>query len=176
MPATPSTSKHIYLYSMYEKQGEMQVRFSWIQSYRLQDQRSYGMLLFSTDYPAQVSVSYFSCKAALLNLASPWLGPCLSAKRPLIEPCSCEGLLPLPQSHMSTFYIWKKTCNLWLFGLLCLTWGSPVPSIYLQTTFSSHWYFLSKWYGQKVRTTILDCEQVSCSCLSFFHISFYGVH
>jgi hypothetical protein len=36
----------------------------------------------------------------------------------------------------SSFCKWGKTCDLGLFepGLLCLTWCSPVPAIYLQTT------------------------------------------
>jgi hypothetical protein len=68
----------------------MQVKFSWVQSRRWKEQCSGGMLLFSTEYPDQVSLSYFSCKAALLSLALPWLGPCLSAKRPLTELCSAS--------------------------------------------------------------------------------------
>jgi hypothetical protein len=44
------------------------------------------------------SVSYFLCKAALLNLASPWLGPCLSAKRPFDRAILMPKLLSLPQS------------------------------------------------------------------------------
>jgi hypothetical protein len=66
-----------------KKQGKMQIEFSWAQWHRWQEQGSCGMLLFSTDYPAQVSMSCFSCKAALLNLASPWLGLRLSVKKPL---------------------------------------------------------------------------------------------
>jgi hypothetical protein len=39
-------------------------------------------------------------------------------------------------TYRSSFHIWKKTCNLWPSepGLLRLTWRSPVPLIYLQTT------------------------------------------
>jgi hypothetical protein len=76
----------------------MQVKFSWVQSCRQQEKGSCGMLLFSADYPDLVSVSCCSCKAVLLNLAFPWLGLCLLAKRPLTEPCSCQGFLLLPQS------------------------------------------------------------------------------
>jgi hypothetical protein len=38
-------------------------------------------------------------------------------------------------SHTSSFHIWGKICKLFPseFGLLCLTWWSPVLSIYLQT-------------------------------------------
>jgi hypothetical protein len=66
------------------KWDEMQVEFSWVHSRRQQDtqQHSCGMLLFTTDYPDYVRVSCFSCMTALLNIASPWLGLCLSAKRP----------------------------------------------------------------------------------------------
>jgi hypothetical protein len=41
------------------------------------------MLLFTADYPDYINMPCFPCKAALLNLASPWLGPCLSAKGPI---------------------------------------------------------------------------------------------
>jgi hypothetical protein len=36
------------------KWDEMQVKFSWVQLHRRQEQRSCGMLLFSTDYLDQV--------------------------------------------------------------------------------------------------------------------------
>jgi hypothetical protein len=39
-------------------------------------------LLFTADYPDYIIMPCFSCKAALLNLASPLLGLCLSVKGP----------------------------------------------------------------------------------------------
>jgi hypothetical protein len=78
----PPSRTFIYTACM-GKQGEMQVEFSWVQLHRWQERSSCGMLLFTTDYPDQVSMSCFSFKVALLNLASPWLGLCLLAKRPL---------------------------------------------------------------------------------------------
>jgi hypothetical protein len=100
----------------------MQVKFSWVQSCRQQEQRSCGMLLFSTDYPDQVSVSCFPCKAALLNPASTWLGLCLSVKRPLTEPCSYQGLFPLPQSPTSPPFLFLKCfwCRLAFSPRSCL--------------------------------------------------------
>jgi hypothetical protein len=56
------------------------------------------MLLFTTDYPDYVNMPCFPCKAALLNLAFPWLGPCMSAKRPFDRAMLMARLLPLPLS------------------------------------------------------------------------------
>jgi hypothetical protein len=78
-PPLPST--FIYTACM-RKRGEMQVKFSWVQLPRWQEQRSCGMLLFSTDYPDQVSMSCFSCKAALMTLACPWLGTAYQPRGP----------------------------------------------------------------------------------------------
>jgi hypothetical protein len=93
------------------KRGEMQVECSWVQLHRQQEQRSCGMLLFSTDYPDQFSMSCFSCKAASLNLASPWLGPCLSAKRPFDR----ARLMSRPTSTASVSHerIPRKYSNIW---------------------------------------------------------------
>jgi hypothetical protein len=96
-PSPPSAC--IYTASV-GKQGEMLVEFSWVQLHRQQEQCSCGMLLFSIHYPDQVSMSCFSCKAALPNFACPWQGLSLSAKKPLTELCSCQGLSPLPQSPL----------------------------------------------------------------------------
>jgi hypothetical protein len=35
----------------YRKRGEMQVEFPWVQLRRLQEQCSWGVLLFTADYP-----------------------------------------------------------------------------------------------------------------------------
>jgi hypothetical protein len=80
MPATPSTYKLIYLYRKCGKAGWSAGWVLMVQSSRWQ--RSCGMSLFTADYPDFVNMLCFPCKAALLNLASPWLGPCLSAKGP----------------------------------------------------------------------------------------------
>jgi hypothetical protein len=137
----PPPSAFIYTACM-GKWDEMQVEFSWVWSSRRQEQSSCGVLLFTTDYPVsqcQVSVSCFSCKAALLNLVSPWLGPCLSAKRPLTEPCSCQGLVPLAQSPLLNVSF-AEPCSLPSFlGLAfsaqrTLTWAWPCQgffSVYL---------------------------------------------
>jgi hypothetical protein len=55
------------------------------------------MLLLTTDSPDYVSMSCFSCKAALLKLASSWLGQCLSAKRSFDRAVLMPRLLPLPR-------------------------------------------------------------------------------
>jgi hypothetical protein len=46
--------------------------------------------------------------------------------------------------YLLLFHIWGKTRNLCPFeaGLLCLTWWSPVPSIYLQMT-QFHFIYIS---------------------------------
>jgi hypothetical protein len=77
-PLPPST----FIYTACMRKQGVQVQFSWVQLRRWQEQKSCGVLLFGTDYPDQVSVSCFSCKAVSLNLASPWLGPCLSPRGP----------------------------------------------------------------------------------------------
>jgi hypothetical protein len=76
---------------MHGKAGRRADQFSWVQLCRRQEQRSCGTLLFTADYTDFVSMSCFPCKAALLNLASPSLGLCLSTKGPLAEPCSCQS-------------------------------------------------------------------------------------
>jgi hypothetical protein len=66
------------------KRGEMQMESSWVQLHGQQEQSSCGMLLFSTDYPDQVSVSCCSCKAALPSLAYFFVpGPCLLSTKGL---------------------------------------------------------------------------------------------
>jgi hypothetical protein len=149
MLTTPSASRHIYLYSKCGKQVERQVKFSWVQSCRQQEQLSCGMLLFTTDYP--------DCQHVLFSLASPWLGPCLSAKRPfdscahakvylhclslptcnasLADPCSppsCQGFafsaqrtLTRPcsgQSFFSLFSYWSPTPSTRIMGVSYHFW------------------------------------------------------
>jgi hypothetical protein len=76
------------------KRGEAQVKFSWVQSHRQQEQRSYSILLFTADSPDYISMSCFLCKETLPLLG--WVGA-YQPRGPLTEPCSCQGLSPLPQ-------------------------------------------------------------------------------
>jgi hypothetical protein len=72
-----------FIYTAYMmKQGKMQVKFSRVQSHRWQEQRNCGMLLFTTDYPYQVSVQVF-LQGSLAEPCILLAGSMLSAKRPL---------------------------------------------------------------------------------------------
>jgi hypothetical protein len=84
--------------------GEMQVEFSWVQSCRWQEQHSCGMLLFTTDYPDWVSMSCFSCKAALLNLAY-LRGLAFSAQMTFVTALLTSNFL------LSLFSYWSPTPN-----------------------------------------------------------------
>jgi hypothetical protein len=88
--------EHLFIQQVWE--SRMKGRLHSHGSSRQQEQHSCGMLLFTAGYPDFVNMPCFSCKAALLNLASPWLGLCLSARGPLTEPWSCQSLSPLPQT------------------------------------------------------------------------------
>jgi hypothetical protein len=88
------------------KWDEVQVMFSWVQLRRQQEQHSCGMFLFTTDYLDYVNISCFPCKITLLNLASPWLGPCLSAK----EPFDRAMLIPRSIATASVFLLTRQPC------------------------------------------------------------------
>jgi hypothetical protein len=90
---------------------------------------------------------------SLSTFSLPFLHPQKSTQTDsLIQSCSLSAYVYYIRSYMYlcvhitygfSFYIWGKTCDLWLFepDLLHLTWCSPVLSIYLQATqfHSSFW-------------------------------------
>jgi hypothetical protein len=106
MPVTPSAYKCIYLYSRCGKAEWKAGRVLMGPVTRQQEQHSCGMLLFTADYPDFVNMPCFPCKAALLSLASPWLGPCLSAKGPFDR----AVLMPRSISTASVSLLARQPC------------------------------------------------------------------
>jgi hypothetical protein len=130
---------------------------------------SHSMLLFTVDYPDYVNIPCFSWKVALLKLASPWLGLCLSAKVYLhclslptykaatlltsfvLGPCLLSTKIFDTALHMSKFLLslfsyWFPTISVLNFSRAKCVIPAPVLTCSKSTCFSTPLHLKSSLY------------------------------
>jgi hypothetical protein len=96
MPVTPSAYKCIYLYSRCGKAEWKAGRVLMGPVTRQQEQHSCGMLLFTADYPLSTCPVFPARRPCWALPPLGWVRA-YQPRGPLTEPCSCQGLSPLPQ-------------------------------------------------------------------------------